>query len=260
MTKNHTSKKNLHGMQPDTPYSLDSLFHGAMYCKQYKEGYRFSLDAVLAAHFPLIKKGDSVLDLGCGSGIIGLILMFRWKQLLLSVSGLEVQSSLVRLARENTILNGFEEMFTIVEGDLCEIEKHFPAESFSKVICNPPFYKTSNGRGNVNQEAYVARHQVLAKIETIIEASRYCVKNKGCVTIIYPADGLADLVHILRQNRLEPKRIQPIYSRQDDELARLVLVDAVKNGGLGIVVMKPFYIYRDEGDTYSDAMQKLYDI
>ncbi len=247
-------------MQSDTAYSLDSLFHGAMHCKQHKTGYRFSLDAVLAAHFPLIKKGDSVLDLGCGCGIIGLILMFRWKQLLSQVSGLEVQSSLVRLARDNAVLNGFEEKFTIVGGDLCEIEKHFPAESFSKVICNPPFYKTSNGRGNVNKEAYVARHQVFATIENVIEASKYCVKNKGNVTIIYPADGLADLVYLLRKSRLEPKRIQPIYSRQGDELARLVLVDAVKNGGLGVVVMKPFYIYRNGGDTYSETMQNLYDI
>ncbi len=247
-------------MEIDNGFSLDSLFDGAMYCKQNKQGYRFSVDAVLAAHFLTVRKGDTVLDLGCGCGIIGLILMFRWKHLLLKVSGLEIQPTLADLARDNVVTNGFEELMTVVEGDLQEIDTCFPAESFSKVICNPPFYKPSRGRGSANNEAYVARHQVLATLEKVIDASRYCVKNRGNVIMIYPADGLAELLHVMRSRSLEPKRIQMVYSHKHDENAQLVLIDAVKNGGLGIKVLQPFYIYRDRNGPYSDAMQRLYDI
>ncbi len=244
--------------QPEV--SLDSLFDGAMYCKQNREGYRFSLDSVLVAHFLLPHNDASVLDLGCGCGIIGLIIMYRWKALLSKVVGLEIQPALFQLANENRVLNGFEEKLSIVEGDFCNIKNYFQPEQFSHVICNPPFYKPSQGRGNTNQEAYIARHQILADLTAIAKAAKYCVKNKGRVIMIYPSEGMAELVHILRENKLEPKRIQYIYSRKENSAAKLILIECIKNGGLGVRVLQPFYVYQGRGEEYSLEMQKLYNV
>ncbi len=239
--------------------TLDTLFNGALRCKQHREGYRFSLDSVLVAHFLRMRRGDSVLDLGCGCGIIGIILLFRGKDILSHVTGIEVQALLLRLALENRELNGFEDTFSLVEGDIREIRRHFEPESFSQVISNPPFYKPSEGRGSVHREVCIARHQVLADLRTVVEAAGYCLKSRGRLVMVFPSEGGAELVHILRHNGLEPKRMQYVYSRPDDETAQLVLIEAVKNGGVGVKILRPFYVYRNRGERYSDPMQSLYE-
>ncbi len=246
-------------MNNDQPSSRDSLFDGAVICRQNIEGYRFSLDAVLVAHFSYFKKGDTVLDLGCGCGIIGLILSYRWKHLLNNISGIELQPSLAALARGNIIENGYEEYINIVEGDLKKIGRYYKPEIFSKIICNPPFYQPSRGRRSVNQEAYIARHQVEATLDDIVTSARFCVKNKGSVAMVFPAEGMAELLFTLRSKHLEPKRIQVVYSHREDEKARLVLVEAVKNGGEGVIISQPFYIYQKKNGPYSEEMQNLYD-
>ena len=76
----------------------DSLFDGALVCCQHRAGYRFSLDAVLAAQFARPGSKARVLDLGCGSGVIGLIVCYRWQHRLARVCGLEIQPQLAALA------------------------------------------------------------------------------------------------------------------------------------------------------------------
>ena len=78
--------------------SDDSLFDGRMVCRQPRQGYRFSVDSILLAHFSPVQNGDSVLDMGCGCGIVGLIMMFRWQTLLQKLVGLEIQPELAELA------------------------------------------------------------------------------------------------------------------------------------------------------------------
>ena len=84
-------------LQDSAPYdsiSRDSLFEGELICYQHQKGYRFSIDAVLLAHFVEVKQDDSILDLGTGSGIIGMILLYRWQDRIRQVLGIEVQQGL----------------------------------------------------------------------------------------------------------------------------------------------------------------------
>ncbi len=122
----------------------DTLYGGRLICRQYKQGYRFSLDAVLAAHFCRPGKTDRILDLGAGCGIIGLILAFRHPAV--SVTGLEFQPDLARLARDNVERNNLARRFTIIEGDLRNNSGLLPAESFDLVVGNPPYRQPGRGR------------------------------------------------------------------------------------------------------------------
>ncbi|MCP3898607.1 MAG: methyltransferase domain-containing protein [Desulfobacteraceae bacterium] len=239
--------------------SLDSLFNGSLSCRQNVHGYRFSLDSVIVAHFPDFLKGDTILDLGCGCGVIGLIVLYRWRHLVSHLTGVEIQPALLNLAKENMTMNGYEKYSNFIEGDIRAIRKCVDAESFSKVICNPPFYTTTEGRGSHNEEAFIARHQLLADLNQILQAAKFSVKNKGHVVIIYPAEKVAALLHMMIQNSLEPKRMQMIYSYKNQSEAKLVVVDAVKNGGKGVRNLPPFYIYEEKG-RYSEAMEMLYTV
>ena len=71
------------------PLTDDTLFNGRLVCRQHRNGYRFSLDAVLLAHFCQPASRDKVLDLGCGCGVIGLVLCYRHPEV--QVTGLELQ-------------------------------------------------------------------------------------------------------------------------------------------------------------------------
>ena len=91
-----------------SPLTNDTLFDGRLICRQYRQGYRFSVDAVLAAHFCRIQTDDHIFDLGCGCGVIGLIIAFRHQGEGVRVTGLEFQSDLVMLAHDNVLANNMD--------------------------------------------------------------------------------------------------------------------------------------------------------
>jgi len=240
--------------------TCDTLFDGRLHCLQHRTGYRFSVDAILAAHFSPPPPGATLLDLGGGCGIISLICLYRWQKQIALVSCFELQPALAELASRNMTLNGLSGKMEVVAGDLRQILDFYPAETFSQVICNPPFYRKNSGRPTLDQEALVARHQVCCTLPEVTAAAAMALKNRGKAVFVYPAAGLTALLAALHQVRLVPKRLQTIYSYPGDgNHARLVLVEAVKNGGEGLQILPPFCIYEQRLGPYSKMMQRLYD-
>lgn len=78
----------------------------------------------------------------------------------------------------------------------------------------------------------------------MIAAAAYAVKNRGTVVCIYPAERLATVIAAMMKKHLVPKRIQPVYSYPEDDRARLVMIEAMKNGGEGLCLLPPLYIYQ----------------
>jgi len=237
----------------------DSLFDGELYCVQHRDGYRFSIDPVLLAHFVHLTKDERILDLGAGCGVIGLILLYRFKASISSLVAFEFQAGLAGLARENCEANQFQQQMEVVRGDLRNIKEFLQPESFSSVVCNPPFYTLGSGRKSNNKEAEIARHQVSCTLTEIVSAAAMAVKNRGKVYLVYPAADLGRLLIILGQNHLTAKRLQLVYSYPNPSMkARLLLIEAVKNGGEGMDILAPFYIYDEKNGSYSEAMQQFY--
>lgn len=237
----------------------DSLFNGELTCLQHKDGYRFSIDSVLLAHFIHPGKGDTILDLGTGCGIISLILAYRWEGVLKSITGVENQAPLANLAKRNIDMNGYEELCRVVKGDVKTLFQSVEREFFSRVVCNPPFYEQGTGRINKNKEAHLARHQISATLADFISTAASAIKNKGTAYFIYPADRLSYLISTAMEYRLEPKKIRFVYSYPHPEKkAELVLIKFLKNGGTGVEVMAPFYVYTEKNGAYSPEMASYY--
>jgi tRNA1Val (adenine37-N6)-methyltransferase len=237
----------------------DTLFSGAVSCRQFQDGYRFSVDAVLAAHFYTPKTGETVLDLGAGAGVISLILMHRWGDAIERIQAVEYQKQLCDLAQQNFHDNGFGHRCSCLQGDVKTILDVVQPESFSLVLCNPPYYPPDSGRKSVGEECLVARHLVTASLDDFTKAASLAVKNRGNVVFIYPAELLPALLTSLARVRLEVKHLQCVYSYPHATLeARLVLVRCVKNGGPGCKISPPFYIYEEKNGRFSQEMEKLY--
>ncbi len=235
--------------------SLDHLFDGRLLCWQPRQGYRFSIDAVLLAHFFTPAAGERIVDLGAGCGIVSLLLAFRHAHVRLTA--VELQPTLAGLARRNIAANGFDERLRLVEGDVRRISSWLAAESCERVVSNPPYGRPAAGRLNADEERALARHELAGSLDDFVRAMAHAVKNRGRVDMVYPAARLAPLLTLLRSVRLEPKRLRMVHSYPGDG-GRLVLVEAIKNGGEELQILPPLFIYSHKNGPYSEEIQRMY--
>jgi tRNA1Val (adenine37-N6)-methyltransferase len=214
------------------------------------------VDALLAAWFCRFTPGSRVLDLGCGSGVIGLILASRDKTI--TVTGIEIQGDLAALAMTNVRANSLEKRVNIIRADVRSFRNFLGSETFECVVCNPPYGKIGTGRINVNDEAAIARHELSGNLADMLASSCFAVKNRCPVVLVYPARRFAYLMDCLTKQNLVLRRFMPVYSYPEDREAKLVLVEAVKNGGEGCKILPPLFVYRQKGGDYTEEMKMVY--
>jgi tRNA1Val (adenine37-N6)-methyltransferase len=219
-------------LSPDE--SIDEFMNGRLKLIQSRTGYRFSIDAVLLSEFVSIKKGDKVVDLGTGCGIIPLVLLLR--RPVRYVFGLEIQEGLARQTNRNALLNGFSPKMGVIRADI----RHPPLTpaSVDVVVCNPPYRKKESGRLNPDQQRAIARHEILASLDDILNAARYLLRSEGRLAVIYPAGRLADLMVKMREYGMEPKRVRVVYPGMGSD-AKLAMVEATLGGRSGLKILPP---------------------
>ena len=154
---------------------LDELFDGRVRIIQKKDGYRFSIDAILLAHFVAHLKVHSIVDLGTGSGIVPLLI--ARKKCPSTLVGVEVQESLAEMAQRTMLLNGLSERVSILDQDLRSVNCRFSASSFDLVVSNPPYFPIRNGRLNPLQQKAIARHEIMATLDDVVKSAHYLVKS-----------------------------------------------------------------------------------
>ncbi|MFC1868797.1 tRNA1(Val) (adenine(37)-N6)-methyltransferase [Thermodesulfobacteriota bacterium] len=220
--------------------SIDHFMDGRLKLIQSRTGYRFSIDAILLSEFVTIKKGDTVVDLGIGCGIIPLLLLLT--RPVRFAFGLEIQAGLAHQACRNALLNGFSHKMSVIQGDI----RHPPLSPSSAdvVMCNPPYRKKDSGRINPDQQRAIARHEILASLDDILSSARYILRAKGRLAMIYPAERLADVMIRMRRFGIEPKRVRIIYPNLESE-AKLAMVEASLGGRGGLKILPPLM---DQGD------------
>ncbi len=233
--------------------TLDALFQGKLKIIQRKRGYRFSVDAVLLAHFAEIRGDEKVVDLGTGNGVIPLILACLHPSV--RVVGLELQEEMVKRAQRSVNLNRLGEKVKILQGDVCSIKEIFSPQSFDAVVCNPPYRGPASGRINLDPEKRIARHEVQGRLLDFIRAGSYLLQQGGRMALIYPATRMLDLLQTMRGEDIEPKRLRLVHSFGED-MATLVLAEGVKGSGSELKIMSPLVVYTKER-KYTPEMKAI---
>lgn len=200
------------------------------------EGPHFSLDAILLAQFVIVGKGDMVVDLGTGGGIISLILASTTEAE--RIVGIEIQSELVDIARRNVALNLLTDKIEIIKDDLRLVTKSFPSGQFDLLVSNPPYRLVGAGRINPNPLKAIARHEIKCKLDDVLRSAFHLLKDHGRAAFVYRPDRVVDLVAGCRHQHLEPKRIQFVHPDVNHE-ANLVLLEVVKNGQRECKILNP---------------------
>lgn len=222
--------------------TLDTFFNGSLQILQKKRGYRFSVDAVLLSQFCRIRKSEKVIDLGTGCGVLPLLLSHTTKAH--SFVGVEIQKELAELGKKNVILNHLEDRVLILQRDFRELKDAFPPESFDVVLSNPPYRKYRTGRVNPAMEKAIARHEIKGTLEDLLSIASYLLPPKGRCYLIFPALRTVDLLVVLRSQRLEPKRLQFIHPRLEED-AKFILSESIKDSGVELRVMDPLILQGD---------------
>ena len=234
---------------------IDDLEFKNLKIIQNKEGFCFGIDSVLISDFAKgIKKGAKVLDLGTGTGIIATLLCGKTE--LSEIVGVEIQEEVYEMANRSIKLNNLEEKFRIINDNILNLNKYFEKNTFDAIVTNPPYKKKDSGIENQDKRKLVSRHEIEANLEDFIKVSKDMLKDKGELYIVHRPERLVDLLSIMREYKIEPKRIKFVYSNVNSA-SKLVLVQGTKNAKPFLKVEKNLYIY-DEKGNYTDEINKIY--
>ncbi len=187
--------------------------------------FKLGGDSLALAAFATVKQGDAVCDLGCGPG--SLLLLLAAREPFVSLSGVELDADAAELVRRNLAEN--ELPGEIIGGDLRQ--KPFAPEAFDLVISNPPYFPKRNGKSGGR-----ARCEETCTLEELCVSAARLVNNGGRVALCHRPERLVDVLCALRENRLEPKRLQMVC-HAPDRAPSTVLVEAVKNGKPSLTVL-----------------------
>lgn len=216
---------------------------------QPKGGYRFSLDAVLLAHFIKTGPNEVALEIGCGNGVV--LVLLSHLQKFKRVIGIEVQRELAELAERNVTLNEIKNA-EILHGDFRETT--LPENSFDIIFANPPYRKLGTGKLNPKEQKAIARHEVKMKLENLFDYSNRVLKKNGRITLILPSFRDPDLKEIVQAQGYHWKERKSVYSFEGEPPA-FVLCTVSKTAC--DLVQHPDLIIYDAPGVYTPEMQKL---
>ena len=233
---------------------LDDLQRSGLRIIQNPRWFCFGMDAVLLSGFVFVKPGEKVMDLCTGSGIIPLLLSAKTKAS--ELSGIEIQPEIADMAARSVAMNGLGDRVHVICGDLRKPGASGPAGSMDVVTCNPPYMEAGRGIVNPDDVQALSRHEITCTLsDTVREAARL-LRNGGRCAFVYRPQRLADLLELLRKNRLEPKRLKMVHPFVDRD-ANMVLIEAVKGGGVFLKIEKPVIVFSEPG-IYTPEIREVY--
>ena len=234
---------------------IDDLQNG-YYVIQDPDKFCFGMDAVLLSGFAKVKKGETALDLGTGTGIIPILLKTKTNGK--HFTGLEIQKECADMAGRSVRYNHLEDDVEIVQGDIKEAADIFGAASFDVVTSNPPYMIGQHGIQNPYMAKAIARHEILCTLEDVVSQAANVLKDRGRFFMVHRPFRLAEIFQVLMKYKLEPKRMQLVYPYVNKE-PNMVLIEARKGCNSRISVEPPLIVYEKPG-TYTQEILEIYEM
>lgn len=229
---------------------LDDLQVNGYEIIQHPGKFCFGMDAVLLSNFARVKKGERVLDLGTGTGIIPILLTAKTEGK--EFFGLEIQEESADMARRSVAHNHLEEKVQIVNGDIKEAAGIFGPASFDVITTNPPYMIGQHGIANASDTKAIARHEVLCCLDDILRESAKILRPGGKFFMVHRPFRLAEILSKMIAVGIEPKRMRMVHPYIDKE-PNMVLIEGSRGGNSRMTVERPLIVYKEVG-VYSDEL------
>ena len=239
---------------------IDTLTNGYKIIQDDK-AFCFGVDAVLLSAFTKLKPAQTIVDLGCGNGIISLLLHPKAQKLKSSHTtkkcsfiGIEIQEAAVQMAQKSVEMNGLQDNIKILNGDIKNIKNLMQGQNIDVVVSNPPYMLPSASIANSTDEKTIARHEVLCSLDDIIAAAFYLLKSNGSFFMIHRPYRLQEIFCALQKYHLTPRRMQFVYPTINAS-PEMVLIEARPNYKADLKIDAPLIMYGENGE-YTDNFKE----
>ena len=216
------------------------------------EHHTFGTDAVLLSNFAAARKNDKMVDLGTGCGIIPFLMLRDGN--LQSAVGVDISKEAIDLANKTKSELNLEK-FVAVNSNLTDLKGKVEFGCHTLITCNPPYKAPNAGLKNPDQTVKVARHEIECTLRDIIEVSAKLLQTGGRLCMCHRPERLAELMSIMSECKVEPKRLRLVCQRKSEE-PWLVLVEGKRCAKTGLRIDPTLYV--EEDGKFSQEMINIY--
>jgi tRNA1(Val) A37 N6-methylase TrmN6 len=238
---------------PKGGWIMETLWDGGPVLQQASGVFPMGTDSVLLADFARPGPRATVLDLGTGSGILPILLLYARPGL--SASAVELEETACRLAKSNFAANGLSERIQLISGDLRQYRALLPAGGFDLTVSNPPYFGSGAGR----EAAYGlknARGDGTCTLEDLCSAAAWATRWGGSFCLVFRPERMGELFYALRDSGFEPKRLRPVHHGPGDPV-NLILLEARRGGKPGLLWEKDLYLRTHKGQE-TQEIRRIY--
>ena len=234
---------------------IDDLEFKGLKIIQDSTGFCFGIDSVLLSDYAKnIKSGSEIVDIGTGTGIIGILLTGKTENT--HITGIEIQAEVAQMAERSIKLNNLEDRFCIKNINIKDVFSEIKPNTIDAIVTNPPYMRENTGAKNLEKKKLISRCEVECTLEDVIQISYKLLKSKGEFYMVHRAERIVDILYNLRKYQLEPKNIRFVHSKTEKE-PNLFLIKCVKDAGNGLKIDKPLVVYNENGE-YTEEILKRY--
>ncbi|UWD34443.1 tRNA1(Val) (adenine(37)-N6)-methyltransferase [Mesomycoplasma molare] len=243
---------------------LNSLgYDSNLYIYQDKSMFNYSVDTILLGNFITINsKTKRILEIGTNNAALSIFISDRDENI--KIDALEIQEKAYELAIKNISHNNKNIQINPILGDFNLFYKEHNKKQLKKydaIVCNPPFYKTDKNlpRLTSNKEMLIATHEIALNLEQIIFGSSKIIKEKGYLSFVLPIERMVDCCELLRKYNFEPKRIQFVFPRENEN-PKFILIESRFQSGWGTHFEKNIYLHLEDKNRheYREETKSLY--
>lgn len=232
---------------------LDDLECKGLKIRQFVDGYCFTSDAVLLANFVRCKKNDTIVDFGCGNGVISILLSAKTPAK--KIVGIELQKEVAELAKSNVLLNNLQDEIDIINTDILFTPDILGKESVEIVVCNPPYFASTSGERRETLQIALSRHESTCDLTNLLRCASEILKYGGEFYIIHKTQRMAEVIAKASEYSLTPKHLTLIYPKWSKPADTFIL-KCKKCSPHGLLLDK-LIVYNEDGTMTCEA-QKLY--
>lgn len=218
------------------------------------KAYPISTDAVLLANFANVSGCTRILDIGTGSGIIALLLAYNNEKL--RADGIEIDPLAAEEARLNAEASGLGDRVRVITGDFRLMKELDLGGRYDAAVSNPPYFTTGSGKVSDDAGRSTARSEVTCTLRDLAEGAKRLVKYGGKFFFVYKPERLGEVMSVMRESGLEPKRLRMVHGRADLPAA-VVLIECRLGGKTGLKIEPPLILKDGEGSD-SPEIKKIY--